>query len=348
MDLSIVIPTRNRLPALHRVMSALNAQKLPDGRFEVIVTVDGPADREQAALTDLTSGLRCTFVEGAPDGPAAARNRALPVVRAPLVLFLNDDVVPAPTLVAEHLSAHRTTVRPAMVLGSAPWAIAHPDRVLDRLVRESSIVFFFDQMAGPRACDPSRDWGFRHAWTLNLSLPTDALRAAGGFATSLRFPVYEDVEMAHRVIVATGMPVLFRPAAVVTHEHRYEVPHLTRREALLGHQAFHLARINPKCARDIFGFLHTDPNRIREARERVRFDMPRTSEALALFAASAGMSGDSLEPVEIAGIFEHLWKPARAQLRRVGWIAAADGESAQDAMAAAEALLPTLKVSHAA
>ena len=33
-----------------------------------------------------------------------------------------------------------------MVLGSAPWKVHEPDSLFDRLIRETSMVFFYDQM----------------------------------------------------------------------------------------------------------------------------------------------------------------------------------------------------------
>jgi GT2 family glycosyltransferase len=348
MDLSIIIPTRNRVAALERLIRALDAQTLPIGRFRVIVTVDGPGEAERAAIHAIAPRADVRVVDGPPDGPGAARNRALALAEAQTVLLLNDDVVPAPDLLAAHLEAHAQLGRPAMVLGSAPWRAIEPDRVLDRMVRETSMVFFFDQMTGERARNPDHDWGFRHAWTLNLSMPTEALRAAGGFAPGLRYPVYEDVEMAFRVVGRTGMPVVFRPGCVVTHEHRYELRALIRREALLGHQAVRLAAINAACAQAIFGFLHTDPARTSGARARLAAGADTAVESLSRFAEIATGPADAFDSVEIAGAFEHLWKPARAHLRAMGWVAATEGLSAREAMDHAEQVVAAGAPAHAA
>jgi len=168
MRLSIVIPTRNRLAALERLIRGLDAQELPNSDFHIIVSVDGPGDAERAAIGRLQPRARIAVVDGAPNGPGAARNRAMPLVEAPTVLLLNDDLIPEADLASGHLAAHAGFARPAMVLGSAPWRITDPDRVIDRMVRETSMVFFFDQMTGDRARNPDHDWGYRHAWTLNL------------------------------------------------------------------------------------------------------------------------------------------------------------------------------------
>jgi len=179
-------------------------------------------------------------------------------------------------------------------------------------------------------------------------MPSAALRAAGGFATGLRYPVYEDVEMAYRVVDQTGMPVVFRSECAVTHDHRYEARALIRREALLGHQAVRLAEVHPACARAIFGFLHTDADRIAGARAMLESGRPRAHDALHRFLAIAETPGATVEAIDIAGIFEHLWKPARAHLRAMGWIGAIDGLSAREAMDRADRCIASEGITHAA
>jgi hypothetical protein len=44
-----------------------------------------------------------------------------------------------------------------------------------------------------------RDWGWRHAWTLNLSVRTDAVNEVGGFSTALPGAAFEDVELGWRL-----------------------------------------------------------------------------------------------------------------------------------------------------
>ncbi len=264
-EVSVIVPTRGRREKLRACLGGLAAQAaLSTGaggaaeapaRFEVIVSVDGPdagesaeADRARAA------GVDAQVISGAQSGPAAARNRALSIARGAVVLLLNDDVIPAPGLLASHCAAHRELGRRgegALILGAAPWVQHEPDRVLDRLVRETSLVFFYDQMQG-RAQARDRDWGFRHAWTLNLSAPR-AWMAECGFHERFGRAVYEDLEWAWRLRERFGARVLHRPEAIVRHDHRYEADDLLRRQVLLGAESVTLARISPRCAQEVFG-----------------------------------------------------------------------------------------------
>jgi len=349
MELSAIIPTRDRIDSLRQVLVALTAQTLPTDRFQIIVSVDGPGDAERALVAGFPRCRAVRVIDGPPDGPGAARNRALPAAQAPIVLFLNDDTVPDADLVARHIAAHADpSARGAMILGSAPWRTTAPDRVVDRLVRETSMIFFFDQMTDARARNPHHDWGFRHAWTLNLSVGVDPIRRAGGFSTRLRHPVYEDVELGYRLATSEGMRVLYRPRCRVTHDHRYSVESLARREVMLGHQAVALAEAHPDCARAIFGFLHTDRDRVRGAREAAATGAFEAGDAMASFADIAEHPAESVSASCLEDVFEGLWKPVRTHLRTLGWIAAVDGLSAREAMDQTARWTPMRGLTHAA
>lgn len=323
MRCSVIIPTRAGTggPA-PRCVESLRGQLGADD--EVIVSVDG-------GDTDVSPAGGLRVVTGATGGPAAARNRALGIARGRIVLFLNDDVVARPGLLDEHLDAHtrRSGVGPAMVLGSAPWAVGGGDRVIDRLVRETSWIFFYDRMDDER---PERDLGFRHAWTLNLSVPREI---AGRFDARLGHPMFDDLEWAFRAGAGGAVPVLYRPAAGVVHHHRYSASALLRREGLLGHQAWALRSINPACAAATFGERFDNSERARDAARRMIDAAPDAAGAFGGFLATADRSGDG---VDIAGVFEsaRVW---REVARAAGYLAAAEGRGVEDACRGAAALL---------
>lgn len=321
MRLSIIIPTRPGpdSPAV-RCVESLRPQMA--GGDEILVSVDGT--RGDPRL-DGIPGVR--VVRGETAGPGEARNRALALAHSPVVLFLNDDVVARPGLLEAHAAAHRGG-DPAMVLGSAPWAVGADDRVIDLLMRATSWIFFYDQMDGG---DPQRDWGFRHAWTLNLSVPR---HRCVEFDPMLAYPMLDDLEWAYRV----GLPVRYRPAAEVVHEHRYTARALLRREALLGHQAACLHRIHPACAREAFGARFVpDEATARDAGAAIPGLIADAAEGFRVFEDLAGAPTRGFDsPAQFRGLFEacRAW---RETARLIGSVHAAAGESAERAMADAEA-----------
>jgi len=247
MRTAAIIPCRAGEPT--RVASLVAALvAMHDADLSIVVGVDG--HDAPAGLDAFAHEPALTVVTGERGGPGAARNRALAVADAELVLLLNDDVQPASDLVERHRAAHADGAA-RLVLGAAPFAIAAPDRVLDRMARETSLLFFYSTMdTGEGRRHPERDWGFRHAWTLNLSVPRTI---CAPFDERLAMPMFDDLEWAHRVCTPHGAPVVYRPEAIVTHHHRYEPRQILAREALLGHQALTLHRVNPACAQAVFG-----------------------------------------------------------------------------------------------
>jgi len=128
-ELSVVIPTHQRRDLLLKVLTALAAQTLPRARFEVVVVCDGCDDGSAAAARSATAtggtmeGLQLEVLEQANSGAATARNQGARHTRAGLLLFLDDDMIAAPDLLARHLQRHADQAG-AIVIGNLP---VHPD-----------------------------------------------------------------------------------------------------------------------------------------------------------------------------------------------------------------------------
>lgn len=325
MDVTVVIPTRGRVEKLAACVRGLAAQTLDRRRFEVVVSVDGPDGGEAAAVRDAAGRrIEVTTIPGRQAGPAAARNRAITRARGELILLLNDDVRPAPDLVERHVQAHRERASrvPALVLGSAPWVVHEPDRLFDRLIRETSMVFFYDRMDAPgtggAAGGPDRDWGFRHAWTLNLSVPTAAAREVGGFSESIASACYEDLEWAWRVRERFGSPVLYRPAARVEHDHRYEPEGYLEREREMGAEAFRLARSSPACARALFARDTASREEVAYSREFVERERANAERLERSFLSLADLPASAVAGPHAAAIVTMIYEQ-HLLLKRWHW-----------------------------
>jgi glycosyltransferase involved in cell wall biosynthesis len=101
--LTVVIPTRNRPKALHSLLQSIAGQSLPPADFEVVVVDDGSdppidATRVTEGLTFAVSILRRASNPGAHE----SRRAGLHAARGRRVLFLDDDVMPQPSVLAEH------------------------------------------------------------------------------------------------------------------------------------------------------------------------------------------------------------------------------------------------------
>jgi 2-polyprenyl-3-methyl-5-hydroxy-6-metoxy-1,4-benzoquinol methylase len=212
-DLAVVIPTRDRWAILGRTLAALRMQTVQG--FEIVVVVDG-TDQTPPPL----DGVSLVVVPHG--GPAAARNAGVKSTTRRLVLFLGDDMIPDPTLVAEHLAVHARGDATTAVLGRVEW---HPDVAADRVARWldwSATQFDYASIQGEVA-------GFGHFYSCNVSLPRSLFMAVDGFDESFGY-YYEDLDAGRRLADA-GMQLRYAPAAVARHLHRYDLPAIQRRFA---------------------------------------------------------------------------------------------------------------------
>lgn len=331
MELSVIIPTHARPAKLEACARGLAGQTLAPARFEVLIGVDGEPSGERERVARVLPEARVLEFEHA--GAATTRNRLLDHARGQIVLFLNDDVVPRAECLDEHVRAHEALAargERTMILGAAPWAIREPDRLFDRLIRETSMIFFYDKMVGEAASDPGHDWGFRHAWTLNLSVHADETRAVGNFDESLPCACYEDLEWAWRLSRRRGRPVLYRPSAIVDHDHRYEPSGYLQREFVLGREAYRLARAAPECARDLFPRDITAEDELRSVQEGVERERPMIERMEGSFRELAALPSDAIAgehgDLLIRMLYEHHLPVKRWWWRR-GLLVGAEADS---------------------
>lgn len=205
--LSVVVPTYNRRAGILRLLRALAEQTLPPDQFEVVVANDGSTDGTAEALAAYRAPFRLTVLTQANAGPAAARNAAVRQASGRLIVFLDDDVVPARDLLAAHLAA-QGDADDLIVVGPMYPPTDWPRSVWVRW-EERQLQKQYDAMQrGDYACTP------RQFYTGNASAPRALLLQSGGF--DHRFKRAEDVELAFR-LWAMGARFDFQPAASVLH-----------------------------------------------------------------------------------------------------------------------------------
>lgn len=256
-ELSVVIPTFGRPAKLRACLRRLARQTLSPERYEVLVAIDGPdeASAREAEAAWAGGAARLEVLMGPRAGLNASRNAALARARGRYLVSMNDDVLPEPGFLAAHLEAHREAEGargPAIVTGYSPFRTFENPTVFDVLARDTSMIFFYDQMVGARARPADHDWGFRHCWGLNFSAPLEPVREVGGFVAVPLLYGYDDIEIAWRLRERFGMPVLFRPGGRAEHDHRYGPREVLERERRLGQAAWRFAGINPRFAAEVF------------------------------------------------------------------------------------------------
>ncbi|OYO12965.1 GT2 family glycosyltransferase [Propionibacteriaceae bacterium ES.041] len=207
---SVVVPYYRDQAGLDAIVAALEAQRYPTDRIELIVADDGSPEAPRVA-----SGLAHRVVRQEDRGfrAAAARNLGLAVAEGTVVAFLDGDCVPEPGWLAA-LTRLPALAPEALVVGrrehrwlTGPRAgepIEAPRWLADGYAASGDLL---------RADDSS----WRFVISANLAGTRDFLRELGGFDGSLIGYGGEDWEFAERAWHA-GALLAHEPAAVVLHD----------------------------------------------------------------------------------------------------------------------------------
>lgn len=198
LEISVIIPTRNRHADLQRCLGRLAAQDFPKDKFEVLVCDDG-SEEDIAPVIEVArqEQLQIRHFRQEPKGPAAARNLGIRHARAALVAMTDSDTLPDRAWLRKLYQA----------------LVDNPDAagVEGRVYADNEGCF------DPLGEGPSNKTGGVYL-TCNCAYRRSVLFAAGGFDETFPYPAYEDTELAARA--AQIGRIVWQPEAVVLHPER--------------------------------------------------------------------------------------------------------------------------------
>jgi GT2 family glycosyltransferase len=274
-ELSIVIPTLGRPAVLARVLDRLDAQTTAPERFEVVIVADAK-ERDLDALDRLAIGRRYTVrrLQARRPGASCARNEGWRAARSDLVLFLDDDILPEPQLVAEHLAWHRRHPEPEVgVLGHVRWADELRVTPFMRWL-EDGIQFDFPNIEGIEA-----GWG--RFYTANSSVKRALVERVGGFEEDALPYLYEDLDMGLRMH-AHGFRLLYCRDAVGEHLQPMDLEYWKRRVQRIAVAERAFVRLHPEIPAyfyELFSSAAGDPRAKGRGARLARF-VPRSVPVL--------------------------------------------------------------------
>lgn len=211
--ISVVIPTHNRSEELVLVLEALQRQSIPAARFEVIVVDDGSVDSTQEILNRFATEGRCSvrYFYQNKKGPAAARNVGVLQAKNLLILFINDDTIPAEDLLERHLDFHALyAAENIAVLGRAEWA----QDIQVPFFAAHYLIPIFERLNGK---EEVRAVNFI---TCNISIKREFLLRNGLFDEDFPYAAHEDRELGYRLGLK-GLRIKYNSRALVYHHHQF-------------------------------------------------------------------------------------------------------------------------------
>jgi glycosyltransferase involved in cell wall biosynthesis len=213
IELSVVIPTYNRLDTLRDVVPSLLDQSIPRDTYELLICDSNSNDGTAEYLAQVSAQHpNVRHLPGSYTGRAMARNAGIAQAQGEVVLFNDSDIIADRRLLEAHLRHHRSQ-RGIAVVG---WE-----------VQVSSLEDYGYKRDHPEERGslhpPSRK---RLSWlyflTGNASVRRNDLIRAGSFDENFTGYGHEDLELGYRLQEA-GITILYEPQAI--NYHCQDVPH---------------------------------------------------------------------------------------------------------------------------
>jgi glycosyltransferase involved in cell wall biosynthesis len=197
--LSVIVPVYNDASTLRHCLTRLAAQTLAPAVYEVVIVDDGSTDETPRVIAEAARGrMRIRSVRFDRNrGRSAARNAGIRAAEAPLVVFVDSDVLVVPDFLQRHLEIHRQAAAP--VVGRGPVVVIPSPQVPMRPPRIGISPAYLD--------------------TANASVPRQVLFDAGLFDEGFRVYGWEDFDLGLR-LKARGLPRVFSRAALAYHVQR--------------------------------------------------------------------------------------------------------------------------------
>jgi glycosyltransferase involved in cell wall biosynthesis len=224
VDLTVIIATYDRAERLRACLEALARQTVPAASFEVVVVVDGSTDGTLEMLAGLSTPYLLRVIPQNNAGQPAALNRGLHEAAAGVCLFLDDDIIADPGLLAAHWRAHRGP-RPALAVGQLGLVLPSTADWYARAFAASWQARYQTLNADPAQIT------WEDCYSGNLSAPRALLLTAGGFATDM--PRGFDVDLAYR-LQRLGCVLAYLPDARAVQDERKGFAELSRDAELAG------------------------------------------------------------------------------------------------------------------
>jgi glycosyltransferase involved in cell wall biosynthesis len=201
IQISVILATHNRRELLRRCLEALTRQTLDPASFEVIVADDGSSDGSAAMVAALETPYPLRLLEHGKLGHAVTQNKALEVAVAPIGILIDDDIIPGPELLEEHLAAHR---RDPKIVGVGSLS-QEPVRAHDWYAH--AYARGWNEHLEDLARRPIKLVDYYGG---NLSFPCETFRQIGGVATDLEAEY--DLDMGFRLERAGCRPTFIAAA----------------------------------------------------------------------------------------------------------------------------------------
>lgn len=285
--ISVIIPVHDRYERLRACLQSLAANDF-GGTAEVIVINDGGPEHMRELEREWNGPWPLQWIDQPKSGPAVARNRAVRQSTGEILLFLNDDVVLEPAVLAGHDHAHQQQPGHA-AMGNMRW---HPEVITSEFMHWCAHHLHVHYLI-----DPAMNMTWEYFHTLNASIDRCWFEKGHWFDETFPDPAFEDTEFVYR-LWKQGLKITFAPDATAYHHHHFNPGDYLRKSAMRGTSARKFLELYPELTDRILGEYH---EAIKRTETRLFWhDLLRRTDGPAEWSARfalAFMAGYNNQPV---------------------------------------------------
>lgn len=216
-SVSVIIPAYNSSATIGSCLDSVFQQDSKD--FEAIVVDDSSTD----STVEIVSKFNCTLIRQPQNrGPAAARNLGAKKANAPILLFVDADIVLPRNAVA--LTKKIFGENSSVAAFTGIYSLEHPHSSLFSQYKNLYFVYYTRQK-------PEKSHGLNSAIA---GIRKNAFEKIGGFDEGISsLPLAEDVDLAMR-LSAAGFTMLQSKTLEVKHLHKYTAAKVFRIDFMRG------------------------------------------------------------------------------------------------------------------
>ena len=232
VNLSVIIPTRNRPDRLRNCLQALTKQDFPKTRFEVIVIDDGGETPTDRVVDEFRQHLNIQLItQSHSRGPATARNTGAAHSQADYFVFTDDDCEPTDGWLSE-LFKSLTQHPQSMVGGRTINGLSSNIYATASQLLVDYIYRYFNR-------DPLHS---QFLTSNNMALPAKEFDTVGGFDVSFPLAAAEDRDFCARWLHHQKQ-IIYLPNAFVKHSHQMGLRGFFRQHFNYGRGAYHFHQL---------------------------------------------------------------------------------------------------------
>ena len=240
-EISVIIPTLGQRGMLPVVLGTL--EKSPyAGELEVLIVDNSPEGLLSGSGKESFGGF-VRVLDCKKSGAASARNLGARDAEGEFLLFLDDDVVPMPGLIEEHLKCVK----------AGPGRLSMGKMLPAESVKASlfgEFLIFYGLLPDYKDIKEGAELSCEHFNSSNFMISRENYSRAGGFNEGFDCYGWEDVEFGSR-LSANGIRSLFSGKSLAAHHVESNLASYLNKMKLMGRSAVRFAGLHPELSRRV-------------------------------------------------------------------------------------------------